>query len=107
LERAGEAVWRIRRATKTIFDGITTRLAAGKSSIDIASSEHTMRNASSDSSCSRDQEQPCSDGDGSNASRDALAGRAPDDRHRRAGGEEQRRDAEEGSPGRSLGGPAS
>jgi hypothetical protein len=34
-------------------------------------------------------------------------GRALDDRHRRAGGEEQRRDAEEGSLGSSLGNHAS
>jgi len=34
-------------------------------------------------------------------------GRAPDDCHRRAGGEEQRRAVEEGSPGRSLGNRAS
>src|SRR5271163_4592140 len=34
-----------------------------------------MRDASSESGCSRDQEQPCPDDDGSDGSRDALTGR--------------------------------
>src|SRR5713226_8991439 len=35
----------------------------------------TLRDASSEPGCSRDQEQPCPDDDGSDGSRDALTGR--------------------------------
>src|SRR3712207_1259263 len=65
----------IRRPPRsTLFPYTTLFRSDGPRPSRWAKFRRTMRDASSEPGCSRDQEQPCPDDDGSDGSRDALTG---------------------------------